>query len=311
MNLQRLIEQYISFQQSLGSSFTSEAFILRAFGRARGARASIASVRVQHVDTFLGKARPVTRNWFTKLSCLRSFFKYAMSRGYITTIPLPTVMPKRPPAFVPYIYTREELRRLLRVIESHPQGTSTLEPATIRTMVLVYYGAGLRLCEAINLTRADVDLSGALLTIRNTKFGKTRLVPVGPQLNQVLVQYDRTRPRGRPADAPFFAAQTGGPVSIDRLEPKFRFLCDRAGIRRTDTRQQPRIHDLRHAFAVHRLTSWYQQGADVQRLLHHLSVYLGHVHLQATQVYLSMTPELLREAGHRFEHYAGKERRHA
>ena len=92
---------------------------------------------------------------------------------------------------------------------------------------------------------------------------------------------------------------------------KFRALCDHAGIRRTDTREQPRIHDLRHTFAVHRLTTWYQQGADVQRLLHHLSVYLGHVHLRHTQVYLSMTPELLREASQRFERYAGKERRHA
>ena len=311
MNLQRLIEQYISYQQSLGSSFITDASILRAFGRARGPRASVAGVRVRHVDAFLGKARPVTRTWFTKLSCLRCFFRYAVSRGYITTAPLPTVMPKRPPAFVPYIYTREELRRLLRVIESHPR-SSSLEPATIRTMILLYYGAGLRLREATNLTRADVDLSGSVLTIRNTKFGKTRLVPVGPQLNRVLVQYDRTRPRGRPADAPFFTTTAGGPVKPETLEQNFRILCDRAGIRRTDdAREQPRIHDLRHTFAVHRLTSWYQQGADVQRLLHHLSVYLGHVHLRHTQVYLSMTPELLREASQRFERYAGKERRHA
>ena len=197
-------------------------YILRAFGRARGPRASVAGVRVRHVDAFLGKARPVTRTWFSKLSCLRCFFRYAVSRGYITTAPLPTVMPKRPPAFVPYIYTREELRRLLQVIESHPQGSSILEPATIRTMILVYYGAGLRLREATNLTRADVDLSGSVLTIRNTKFGKTRLVPVGPQLSRVLVQYDRTRPKGRPADAPFFATGKGGPVHPEMLERNFR-----------------------------------------------------------------------------------------
>jgi integrase/recombinase XerD len=311
MNLQRLIEQYISFQQSHGLSFTTAAFILRAFGRARGTRVSIASVRVEHVDAFLGKARPVTRTWFSKLGHLRSFFQYAVSRGHIPTAPLPTVMPKRPPVFVPYIYTREELRRLLQVIQSHPQGQSILEPATIRTMVLVYYGAGLRLREAINLSRADVDLKGSVLTIRNTKFGKTRLVPLGPQLRQVLVQYDRTRPRGGPADAPFFTSQGGGPVRPLTLEVKFRLLCDCAGIRRTDTAEQPRIHDLRHTFAVHRLTSWYQQGADVQRLLHQLSVYLGHSQLRYTQVYLSMTPELLREASQRFERYAGKERRHA
>ena len=311
MNLQRLIEQYISYQRSLGSSFISDAALLRAFGRTRGTRASVASVRVRHVDAFLGRARPVTRTWFTRLSCLRCLFRYAVSRGYATTIPLPTVMPQRPPVFVPYIYTQEEIRRLLRVIESYPQGKSTMEPVTIRTLMLVYYGAGLRLREATNLTRTDVDLSRSILTIRNTKFGKTRLVPVGPQLNRVLVEYDRTRPKRRPADSPFFTAQGGGPVPAVKLELRFRTLCDHAGIRRTDTREQPRIHDLRHTFAVHRLTSWYQQGADVQRLLHHLSVYLGHVHLRHTQVYLSMTPELLREASQRFERYAWKERRHA
>ena len=265
MNLQRLIEQYISFQQSLGSPFTTDAFILRRFGRTCGVRTSIAGVRVEHVDAFLGKARPVTETWFSKLSRLRCFFRYAVSRGYITTAPLPTVMPKHPPEFVPYIYSREEIRRLIQAIEPHPHRNSTLEPVTIRTMILLYYGAGLRLSEATNLTRADVDLSVAVLTIRNTKFGKTRLVPVGPQLNRVLVQYDRTRPRGRPADAPFFTRRRSRPVHPLKIELKFRVLCDRAGIRRTDARQQPRIHDLRHTFAVHRLTSWYQQGADVQR----------------------------------------------
>jgi integrase/recombinase XerD len=310
MNLQRLIEQYISYQRSLGSSFISDAAVLRAFGRACGARVGVAGVRIRHVDAFLGEARPVTRTWFTKLCCLRCFFRYAASRGHITRAPLPLVTPKRPAVFVPYIYTREELRHLLQVIESHLHNIY-LEPATIRTMILVYYGAGLRLREATNLTRADVDLEGSILTIRNTKFGKTRLVPVGSQLSRALAQYDRTRPKGRPADAPFFTTTEGGCVKPDTLEHNFRKLCNRAGIRRTDTREQPRIHDLRHTFAVHRLTSWYQQGADVQRLLHHLSVYLGHVHLRHTQVYLSMTPELLREASQRFERYVGKEQRNA
>jgi len=311
MNLQRLIEQYISFRRSLGSPFRSTASTLRAFGRACGPRASVASIRVKHVDAFLGKSRPVTGHWFSKLSCLRGFFQYAVSRAHITTVLLPTTMPKRPPPFVPYIYTREELRRLLHVVESHPRSI-IVEPATIRTMILVYYGAGLRLSDATNLTRADVDLNRSILMIRNTKFGKTRLVPVGPQLSRGLVQYDRTRPRGRSADAPFFTTTAGGHVQPNTLGINFRILCNRAGIRRAGgARQQPRIHDLRHTFAVHRLTSWYQQGANVQRLVYQLSVYLGHSCLRHTQVYLSMTPELLREASQRFERYAGKEQRHA
>ena len=310
MNLQRLIEQYISFQQSLGVTSVRDAETLRAFGRACGPRANVANVRVSHVDAFLGTIRPVTRTWFLKLSLLRGFFRYAVSRGYVAAAPLPIVMPKHPPQFVPYIYAREELCRLLKVVESSRRKSISLEPVTIRAMILVYYGSGLRLHEAINLTCADVDLSRSLLMIRNTKFGKTRLVPVGPQLRQVLVQYDRTRPKHRKGEAPFFATRAGNFVPSDTLQSRFRVLRGRAGIRRTDTHQQPRIHDLRHTFAVHRLTAWYQQGADVQRLLYHLSVYLGHARLQDTQVYLSMTPELLREASKRFEHHAGKGRCH-
>jgi site-specific recombinase XerD len=309
MNLQRLIEQYIVFQQSLGSPCVSDAIILRAFGRSRGARASIANVRPQHVDAYLGKSRPVTTTWYSKFSRLRTFFKYAVSRGYLAVAPLPTVMPKRPPPFVPYIYSHEELGRLLQVVESIPR-SRCLEPVTIRTLILVLYGAGLRLREAVDLTYADVDLRGSVLTVRNTKFGKTRLVPVGPQLCQALAQY-AARAQGRLAEAPFFTTRTGTRVKPDTLQHNFRILCDRAGIRRTDgAKEQPRLHDLRHTFAVHRLTSWYRQGADVQRLIHHLSVYLGHVHLRHTQVYLSMTPELLHEANLRFEGYVGKEERH-
>jgi len=310
MNLQRLIEQYISFQQSQGTSFIEGARILRAFGRVCGTRANAASVRLRHVDAFLGTARPVTQTWFRKLVCLRCFFQYAVSRGYATVAPIPTVMPQKPLPFVPYIYSQDEIRRLLQVPEFRRVKSIRLELSTIRTMILVYYGAGLRLHEAINLTCADVDLKESILTIRNTKFGKTRLVPVGSQLTRALVQYDRTRPKHRQADAPFFTTRAGNPVLKRTLEVNFNTLCNLAGIRRTDTRQQPRIHDLRHTFAVHRLTSWYQQGADVQRLLHHLSVYLGHAQLQDTQVYLSLTPELLHEASQRFERYAGKEQYH-
>jgi len=222
-------------------------------------------------------------------------------------------MPKEPPPFVPYIYSQDEIRRLLQATEIRTcTGNIRLELATIRAMILVYYGAGLRRREAINLTRADVDLKASILTIRDTKFGKTRLVPVGPHLRQVLAQYDSTRPARRPTDAPFFTTRMGGKVHANTIYDNFRILRDHVGIRRTDGGGlQPRIHDLRHTFAVHRLLTWYQQGEDVQRLLHHLSVYLGHACLVSTQTYLRLTPELLHEASKRFEHYtAGKERYH-
>jgi integrase len=306
VNLRRLIEQYIAFQQSLGTAFLTDAILLRSFGRAFGVRARITDVRPRQVEAFLGTARPVTITWHTKFRRLRSFFNYAVSRGYIAAAPLPTAVPKRPPPFVPYVFAQEELRRLLQVIDADRRKTC-LDPTTIRTLILLLYGAGLRLREATDLTRADVDFNGSVLTIHKAKFGKTRLVPLGPQLGQALVRYAARAQATRP-EAPFFTTRLGASVKPDTLQHNFRILCDRAGIRRTDgAREQPRLHDLRHTFAVHRLTSWYRQGADVQRLLQHLSVYLGHVHIRHTRVYLSMTPELLHAAGQRFECYAQKE----
>jgi len=172
--LQRLIEQYISFQHSLGSVFTTDAITLALSG-VPVARGPALPVCVPACGRLPGQARPVTTTWFGKLSRLRQFFKYAVSRGYLSALPLPTVLPQRPPTFVPYIYSQDEIRRLLRTIDSDRR-SACLEPATIRTLVLLFYGAGLRLREATNLTRADVDLSRSLLTIRNTKFGKKRVL---------------------------------------------------------------------------------------------------------------------------------------
>ena len=224
-------------------------------------------------------------------------------------------MPKRPAPFVPYIYAQEQLRRLLEATDSYQRCLGSIEPLTMRTIVLLLYGAGLRVGEAINLDRADIDHHNAVLTVRRTKFFKSRLVPFGPQLGSVLTEYGQ-RPqllRCAGADQPaFFTTRSGARLRQGVLQASFRRLREYAGIRRPGgARYQPRLHDLRHTFAVHRLTAWYRQGADVQRLLHHLSVYLGHAHLAATQVYLTMTPELLHEAGARFERYALGEDSHA
>jgi site-specific recombinase XerD len=179
-----------------------------------------------------------------------------------------------------------------------------VQAATLHTLVLLLYGAGLRLCEAINLDRADVEADLAVLTIHQTKFGKTRLVPLGCQLASALAQYAARGPKRAARQAPFFTTPTGTRLKQRTVQGCFRRVCDQAGIRRSDTRRfQPRLHDLRHTFAVHRLVSWYQQGADVQRLLPQLSTYLGHTSLACTQVYLSLTPELLAEASTRFERY--------
>jgi site-specific recombinase XerD len=310
MKLQPLIEHYVTFRQALGERFKTNAAILRAFGRTLGCQADVASVQVEQVNAFLSGAGPITRTWHEKHNALLGFYRYAVSRGYATTMPLPAFVPKRPEPFVPYIYSPEDLRRLLDAADSCQGRRFAIEPITLRTAVLLLYAAGLRVREAIHLNRPDVDLASGVLLVRQTKFFKDRLVPIGGQLTPVLVRYAQRAGTGvvaGPEPAPFLTTRAGRRLEHHALQDSFQRLRERAGVRRTDgARYQPRLHDLRHTFAVHRLTSWYRQGADVQKLLPVLSVYLGHAHLASTQAYLSMTPELLQLANRRFERYAGK-----
>lgn len=303
MRLQPLTERYIAYRQALGESFQTNAIILRAFARTIGARADVAAIRARQVRAFLDGTGPVTSGWHVRHNALLGFYRYAVTRGYVAASPLPTVLPQRPPPFIPHIYTQDELRRLLRATDSYQRLRSSMEPITMRTLVLLLYGTGLRVREAVSLDRADVDLEGLLLTVRQTKFHKTRLVPFGPQLGAALAQYlaRRPAPSASAEPAPFFTMRTGARVKRPTAEHCFRRICDQAGVRRADAASyQPRLHDLRHTFAVHRLTSWYRQGADVQKLLPQLSVYLGHAHLISTQVYLTVLSGISQCQGVRF-----------
>ena len=301
MTLQALIDQFIVYRQSLGEQWPSYCH-LRGFGRCVGPNVEVANVSPEQVNSFLAGTGPITLSWHIKLSGLRSFYGYAVSRGYVGKAPLPAIVPKRPPTFVPYVYSHDELARLLQAAKSFER--SSLEPGTLPLILLLLYAAGLRVGELVRLDRADVNLPECLMKVRQSKFGKTRLVPFAPQLQKALLEH-HNRHSASGEGAPFFAVRSGGRLKAYTLRHYYRILSDQVGISRADGgRYQPRIHDLRHTFAVHRLTSWYRQGADVQKLLPLLSVYLGHVHIRATQVYLSMTPELLEEAGNRFELYA-------
>jgi integrase/recombinase XerD len=315
VNTNDLVAQYVTFRRTLGERCKTNESILRSFCRSIGPRTPVAVIGADAVAAFLAGAGPVTSAWRIRYHALKGFFQFAISRGHLNRVPLPTVLPKQPPPFVPYIYSRDEIRRLLDAIPSFRRCRTGIEPETLRAILLLIYGAGLRGREALNLSVADVDLPNAILTVRNTKFFKTRLVPISRQLTGALTEYARWRKVTHPTagdDKRFFLSKRGSAIHLDTLEDSFQRLREHAQVRRSDgARYQPRLHDLRHAFAVHRLTEWYRQGADVQRLVHHLSVYLGHAHLSATQVYLTMTPELLQQAGIRFERYARGEEDHA
>jgi site-specific recombinase XerD len=306
MKLSELSAQYVAHKQSMGMRFRTEQCTLQSFCRAMGDIA-MAEVQAAPVLAFIAGTGPVTRFWHRKHEVLVGFYRFAISRGYCAVSPLPTLVPKRPPAFVPYIYSREELRRLLEATSICEHPCCKVRAYTYRVLLLLLYGAGLRIHEALALTLNDVSLSTALIQIRETKFYKTRLVPIGPDLVNVLTRYASQRKKDHSAqpDHAFFVSRTGNAINPWTPDLIFSRLRRRAKVERHDGgRFQPRLHDLRHSFAVHRLISWYRQGADVQRLLPQLATYLGHVNIAATQRYLTMTPELLREASRRFECYA-------
>jgi integrase/recombinase XerD len=315
MNITNLVSHYVAFRKVLGERCDRTEYTLRSFCRAVGLRTSVTRIRLKVVAVFLAGTGPITRTWHSKYGALKGLFQFAVSRGYLEKAPLPTELPKYPCTFVPYIYSREELRRLLEAVPSYHRFPSRMEAPTLRAMLLLLYGAGLRRGEALRLSVADVDLGNSLLTIHDTKFLKSRLVPISADLTKVLSDYARWRAATHPSaslGSHFFVGRHGKILHPWTLQDTFERLREYAGVRRTDgSRYQPRLHDLRHAFAVHRLTEWYRQGADVQRLVYHLSVYLGHARLTHTQVYLTLTPELLQQAGTRFERYARKEDDHA
>lgn len=174
-------------------------------------------------------------------------------------------------------------------------------------MLLLLYGTGLRIGEALALTLGDVDLRQACLYIRKTKFFKSRLVPLGKDLTGLVTDYviRRYEVRAASAQAPLFCFSDGSPLSQSCARSAFRRLRVHAKVQREGgPRRQPRLHDLRHTAAVHRLVAWYRNGADLQELLPKLATYLGHKDLSSTQRYLTMIPELLWEASLCFERYA-------
>lgn len=304
MTLAQAVAAYVASKQSLGMRFATEARTLKSFCRSIG-DVDIDQIEAQRVRAYLDGNGPVTRFWHRKLDALRGFYRFAVARGYVTGSPLPTSVPQPPPTFVPYIYSRDEVRRLIEATATSEH--RNLCALTCRTLLLLLYATGLRISEALGLDRADVDLGSGLLRIRESKFYKTRLVPMGPDLLTVLLTYAAQRNPHPPLtpQAPFLLTHRGTRPSRAAAEAVFRRLREVAQVRRDDgCRYQPRLHDFRHSFAVTCLIRWYRDGADVQRLLPQLATYLGHVHIAGTQRYLSMTPELLREASVRFERYA-------
>jgi integrase len=225
--------------------------------------------------------------------------------------------PRQATGFRPHIYSQAEIRTLLsEAARLTPAGS--LRPKTYVTLISLLYSTGLRISEALALKLSDVDPDAGVLYVRESKFHKSRVVPLHPTTSQGLRDYRLARDtlcQCVDPVAPFLVNELRRPLNYPLVCATFLKIARRAGVRPPPGQKGPRIHDLRHTFATERLLAWYRDGQDVQARLPLLATYLGHVSIVSTQIYLETTAELLSEAANRFkapcldEHTSSEENR--
>ncbi len=246
-------------------------------------------------------------HWARRLGFVRGFARYRSATDPRTQIPAQGLLPFKPKRARPYLYSDAEIRSLLCAALNMPcrYERGKLRPWVYYCLFGLLSVSGLRLGEARNLEVQDVDLKAAVLTIRGTKFGKTRLVPLHASTCKVLADYIDRRKRHwgqRPVSSYLFVSSWGNQLDGGDIHRTFYALSRQIGLRGPSDIHGPRLHDLRHRFATRTLVHWYRSNEDPERKLPLLSAFLGHVHVADTQWYLSGSPELMREAMRRLEH---------
>lgn len=231
----------------------------------------------------------------SRISVVRQFAKFLLRMGHSVDVPDRAMGAKATSEFTPRILTHDELRRLLDAADSlKPVAHTPMRHIVMPELFRLLYGCGLRLNEAVRLRMKDVDLIQGVLRISDGKFHKDRLVPPAVPLIERLQRYAQKRGHGSD-DAYFFPSARGGCWSLSPVYWMFRQLLMRCGIPHGGRGEGPRVHDLRHTFAVHTLLRWYREGADLQARLPVLATYLGHSSIEGTQRYLHLTAELFPE----------------
>jgi integrase/recombinase XerD len=305
MKLSTAIDDYVRLRHAIGQRFITDERSLKGFCRHCG-EVDVDAVTAECVQAFLRSKRKPGCFRHRAYRAVAGFFRFSVSRGYVDSSPAPARVRRPVDTFVPFIYTADQVRRITVAADQLDHQPCQIDPDTFRALIFLLYGTGLRVGEALSLTLRDVNLSESLLLIRDSKFFKTRWVPMGEDVKSVIsTQFERRRRRAPTAAAPLFATRRGARIRYGGLQSRFSLARARAGItREADAVYQPRIHDLRHSFAVGRVISWYREGADLQVMLPRLATYLGHVKLKDTQRYLTLTPTMLHEASLRFERFA-------
>lgn len=307
MKLREGIQQYVQDKQAQGMRFSGGNQKLISFCRHVG-DIPLDKIRPKQVLTFLDGPRTSVFTWAAKYNLLLNFFRFWVVRDLMRSLPMPP--PRRPPKrnFTPYIYTHTEVRLLLkstRMSQANPY--CRIDARTLRTCLLFLYGTGVWISEAVRITREDVDLKRGLVIIRNNRLEPCRTIPFGPDLHKMLKSYCNSHHRGSPKTRQFFLHMDDKPLTEDYLTTTFERLRHCAGIRSHDgVTRPPRLHDLRYTFAVHRLTAWLKRGADLNRMIPALSVYMGYMNLSASARFLSLTPERFRAQLNKLSPHRGK-----
>lgn len=298
------LQEFLAYKRARGCSYRRAEYTLRSFDRfviQRAGTGAEPSLRELILAWFASKDGRKPISVAVEMSVMRQFCLYLQRRDPTCVVPGRVWAPQSTESsFLPHLFNEQEIRILLELATRLRH--APLRPAATRAMILILYCTGLRLGEAIRMREADVDLDEAIFFIRESK-GRSRLVPFGRDLADELKEYLALRVRilGDGPCTHFLVQPDGRPISVLSASCTLRRLMRQAGLKPPRGREGPRPYDLRHTFAVERLTRWHREGADVNARLPWLSAYMGHYDLLGTESYLRATPELLALASDRFE----------
>ena len=303
--LRQAAEQYLQLRRDLGCKLRETGRLLEdfvAFAERKGAPHVTTDLALRWAQQPAG-VQPAT--WASRLRIVRRFALWLSAADRRTEVPLAGLLPGRYVRRRPYIYSDAEIRDLVRAA-GQLASAAGLRGRTYATLFGLVAVTGMRISEVVALDREDVDLDEGILRIRRTKFGKSRLVAVHDSTRQVLAEYARERDRivRRPAAPAFFLSEGGDRVTACAARYNFAKVSREVGLRAPTAGRHgrgPRLHDMRHRFAVCTLLRWYRAGIDVEREIPKLATYLGHVHVNETYWYVEAVPELLELAARRLE----------
>lgn len=299
-DLHSALERYLGMRKGLGYKFQHQTRRLAAFVSFMEKRkATTITTKLALEWATLPPDRHAS--WALRLTDVRGFARHVANFDPRTEVPPLGIFPRLKRA-KPYVYSDAEIAALLTAALALPPEKG-LRRWTYHTFFGLIAVTGMRLSEAIGLRHDDVDLTLGVLTVRLTKFGKSRLVPLHPTTCMALRRYARRRDAhlGSQCGPTFFVAERGGRLLHQYIHRVFWRLSRKIGLRRPGDRTGPRVHDFRHGFAIRTLLRWYREGSDVERQLPMLSTYLGHAYVRDTYWYLSACPELMLEAAQRLD----------